>query len=164
MLDNQRHELFAQYLACGTPANQAYVMAGYKYNEGNCIRLKGNEKIIARVRELQERAQKANDVTLESLTERYNSAIDKAANEGSHPAVMAGLAGLAKLHGLIVDKHRDLTGLDEMTDDALAKHIESRLKQLGQKRVEESGARDRGVREAPTPEPDPELSSVSEAE
>ena len=52
-LANSRHEKFAQELAEGHSATEAYERAGYKPNYGNCIRLKGNERIVARVRELQ---------------------------------------------------------------------------------------------------------------
>lgn len=52
ILKNPRHEAFAQALARREPACKAYVSAGYEYNEGNCIRLKGNERIIERLNEL----------------------------------------------------------------------------------------------------------------
>ena len=44
-LRNPRHERFAQCLFEGKPASTAYVEAGYVFNEGNSIRLKGNEKV-----------------------------------------------------------------------------------------------------------------------
>jgi len=49
-----RHEAFAQALAKGEVADKAYQTAGFKKNDGNCIRLKGNERIKARVAELQQ--------------------------------------------------------------------------------------------------------------
>jgi phage terminase small subunit len=60
-LKNARHEKFAVAMATGMPASQAYVEAGFKYNEGNAIRLKGNEKVSARVAELE--AKRAERVT-----------------------------------------------------------------------------------------------------
>jgi terminase small subunit-like protein len=54
-LNNPKHERFAQELAKGKSASQAYVDAGYSKNDGNAIRLKGNERVQARVKELQER-------------------------------------------------------------------------------------------------------------
>lgn len=53
-LKNARHERFATAIAHGMPANQAYVEAGFAYNEGNAIRLKGNEKVAARIAELEQ--------------------------------------------------------------------------------------------------------------
>lgn len=55
-LKNARHEAFARELAKGKAASQAYVAAGYSPNEGNAIRLKGNEKVAERVAELTEKA------------------------------------------------------------------------------------------------------------
>ena len=59
-IDNTRHELFAQALAKGESASQAYVLAGYRRNDGNAIRLKGNERVAARVAELLDDAAGAN--------------------------------------------------------------------------------------------------------
>jgi hypothetical protein len=39
----------AQALAQGKAANEAYALAGYKANDGNASRMKGNERILARV-------------------------------------------------------------------------------------------------------------------
>lgn len=55
-LKNARHERFARLLFEGNPADTAYQEAGYKANDGNAIRLKGNERVAARVRELEEEA------------------------------------------------------------------------------------------------------------
>jgi hypothetical protein len=60
VLSNVKHERFAQALAKGASAAEAYVRAGYKPNDGNAIRLKGNERVAERVAELSERiAEKA---------------------------------------------------------------------------------------------------------
>jgi phage terminase small subunit len=55
-LANQRHERFAQALAEGKTATAAYVLAGYKANDGNASRMKGNERISARIQEIVGRA------------------------------------------------------------------------------------------------------------
>ena len=47
VLRNPRWEAYAQELAKGKPARQAYVLAGYKKNDGNASRLKSNEKLTA---------------------------------------------------------------------------------------------------------------------
>jgi tripartite-type tricarboxylate transporter receptor subunit TctC len=52
VLENQRHELFAQELAKGKSASEAYVSSGYKPSRKNAARLKANEDIAARVAEL----------------------------------------------------------------------------------------------------------------
>jgi phage terminase small subunit len=52
VLENVRHERFAQALASGLTAADAYVEAGYSRNDGNSSRLKGDERIAARVEEI----------------------------------------------------------------------------------------------------------------
>jgi phage terminase small subunit len=66
---NQRHEKFAQSLAEGKSATEAYEAAGYTPNDGNATRLKGNERIRARVAELQERGAAQVAITLQGLIE-----------------------------------------------------------------------------------------------
>lgn len=47
-----RHEAFAQGLAKGLTADQAYEAAGYKQHRRNAPRMSANENILARVDEL----------------------------------------------------------------------------------------------------------------
>jgi phage terminase small subunit len=56
VLKNARWERFAQELAQGKTADEAYQLAGYAENRGNATRLKANESVAARVAELTERA------------------------------------------------------------------------------------------------------------
>jgi phage terminase small subunit len=67
ILTNPRHEKFAQGLAQGKPATEAYQNAGYAPNDGNCIRLKGYERVRSRVAELQAAGAERAEVTLEGL-------------------------------------------------------------------------------------------------
>lgn len=66
-LTNQRHELFAQALAKGLPASSAYVEAGYEYSEPNASRLTRNDKVLARVAELQAVGASRAEVTVEMV-------------------------------------------------------------------------------------------------
>jgi phage terminase small subunit len=66
-LANQRHERFAQALAEGKTATEAYALAGYKANDGNASRMKGNERIWARVQEIVGRAAERAEVSLERV-------------------------------------------------------------------------------------------------
>ena len=66
-LNNQRHERFVQALFKGKPASTAYAEAGYSPHDGNCIRLRGNERVQARLSELQAEAAKSAEVTVASL-------------------------------------------------------------------------------------------------
>ncbi len=58
-LDNPRHEKFAQALFQGKSASEAYVLAGYKANKGNFVRFKDNQRIKARLVELQQQVSDA---------------------------------------------------------------------------------------------------------
>jgi len=53
-LKNSRHERFAQELCAGATADDAFVLAGFKRNRGNATRLKANESIQARLKELED--------------------------------------------------------------------------------------------------------------
>lgn len=78
MLKNQRHELFAQALAAGKTADEAYQEAGYSENRGNSVRLKANESIRARLAELQGRIATGVVITrqwiLQELVDTYKAA------------------------------------------------------------------------------------------
>ena len=52
-LSNKRHEAFAQALAKGMSATEAYEKAGYKPNQPNAARLISNDMVRARVDEIQ---------------------------------------------------------------------------------------------------------------
>lgn len=53
-LDNQRQEDFCQHLAANKTQPEAYVLAGYKANDGAASRLAGKVKIRARVAEIRQ--------------------------------------------------------------------------------------------------------------
>jgi phage terminase small subunit len=71
VLQNSKHELFAQARAQGQSAAAAFVSAGYAPNDSNAARLNGNERVRARVEEIQAEAAavavKAIGVTLENV-------------------------------------------------------------------------------------------------
>jgi phage terminase small subunit len=70
VLSNPKHERFAQELAKGKTATEAYQLAGYAPNDGNAARLKGNDRIEARLSELQQRSAAKTEITVASITER----------------------------------------------------------------------------------------------
>jgi hypothetical protein len=74
ILTNAKHERFVQAIFEGETADAAYAKAGYKPNDGNCIRLKGNERVKARLAELQAQAAKKSAVTVESLLDELEAA------------------------------------------------------------------------------------------
>ena len=102
-LINQRHEKFAQSLAEGKSATEAYEAAGYTPNDGNATRLKGNERIRARVAELQECGAAQAAVTRQGLIDGTDIQT-KAMADGKYSAAVAALTVKAKLAGLWIDK------------------------------------------------------------
>lgn len=68
VLSNPKHEKFAQELAKGKTATEAYVLAGYSANDSNAARMNGNERVQARLKEIADRV-------AEKVVERI--AIDK---------------------------------------------------------------------------------------
>lgn len=113
-LTNPRHERFAQELAKGKTADEAYQEAGYSENRGNATRLKANESVASRVAEIQNAAAKRTEITVASITERLLAIASK--GEGTSEAPMlavarASLMDAAKLNGLVVEK-QELTGSD----------------------------------------------------
>ncbi len=106
-LPNAKHERFAQELAKGKTADEAYQNAGYRANRGNAATLKANQSVADRVSELQERAAIRTEVTVASITDRLLAIAAK--GEAKEDASMLGVAraalmDAAKLNGLVVDK------------------------------------------------------------
>ena len=111
-LENARHELFAQALAKGETATAAYAAAGFEPNDGNASRLKGNDRIEARVSEILERAATRAEITVASLSERLLKIVTRAETKSDAPMLSvarATIMDLAKLNGLVVDK-REMFG------------------------------------------------------
>jgi phage terminase small subunit len=131
-LGNSRHERFAQALAKGEPACTAYVSAGYSANDGNAIRLKGNERIAARVDELLSKAAARTEITVAGITDRLIKIADKAEVMDGAPGLSVARAALmdaAKLNGLVVD-----------TVEKVARSPEDRARRLAELRVERDAA------------------------
>lgn len=67
ILSNSKHELFAQEIAQGRSASEAFVRAGYKAHDGNAARLRGNEKVRARIEEILAEGAERAGVTVERV-------------------------------------------------------------------------------------------------
>src|SRR5262245_27818638 len=103
-LRNPRHEKFCQALFEGKPANAAYAEAGYSPHDGNCIRLRGNERVQARLGELQAAAQRDSAVTVKSLLGELEDARQKATTLGQLSAVVRSVEAKARISGLLVER------------------------------------------------------------
>lgn len=69
VLKNARHELFAQELAKGLSASEAYIKAGYAESRTNASRLSSNERITARVAEIQHRGAERAAISVEKIVQ-----------------------------------------------------------------------------------------------
>ena len=108
-LPNPRHEKFAQALTEGKTASSAYEQAGYSRNDGNAVRLKGNEKIKSRVSELQGQGAERAVVTLQSLIAEAGDIQAKALAKSNYSAAISALTVKAKLSGHWVDRGENKT-------------------------------------------------------
>lgn len=128
VLKNARHEKFAQGLASGKTADEAYELAGFKPNRGNAATLKAKQSISNRVTEIQGRAAERAAVTIQSLTDELEQARGIAIAEKQSSAAVAATLGKAKLHGLLIEKkqHSGPNGgaipidLTNVSDDQIA--------------------------------------------
>lgn len=129
VLSNPRHESFAQALAKGKSAAEAYTNAGYKQSRSAASRLSTNVNIEARVAELQGRVAKKAEITIESLAGELEEARSLAIKEKQTGAAVSATMGKAKLFGL-GSEHRKISGtiqvvtitpkmLDGLNDDEL---------------------------------------------
>jgi hypothetical protein len=106
ILENERHELFAQALAKGETATKAYELAGFKPSRKNASRLRANEGINARVCEIQQAAAQSTQINIESVCAELDSAIGVAKSKGQANAMVSAAGLRAKLAGLLVDKSK----------------------------------------------------------
>jgi phage terminase small subunit len=121
-LANARHERFAQELAKGKSQSEAYQIAGYEPSEPNASRLTRNDKVQARVAELQERGAIKAEVTAASLIEEAEDVRSKALAAGQFSAAIAAIREKGVLAGVRVEKRESTHKTDPkaMTDDELA--------------------------------------------
>jgi hypothetical protein len=106
-LSNPKHERFAQGLAKGLTQIEAYEEAGYAPHDGNAATLRGNQRVMDRVAELQERAAIRTEITVANITERLLAIAQKGEASSDAPLLSVARASLmdaAKLNGLVVDK------------------------------------------------------------
>lgn len=120
-LDNQRHELFAQGLAKGLSATEAFAEAGYAPHQPNAARLICNDMVRQRVEELKSRTAKRTEVTAASLIAEAEEIRAKALEAKQFGAAIQAVKEKGVLSGHRVEK-RDNTirTLNEMSDDDLA--------------------------------------------
>lgn len=118
-LSNQRYERFAQELAKGKTADEAYKEAGYKPNRGNASTLKANQSILARVAEIQERAAIRTEVTIETIGQMLLADRELARSLGQAAAAVSASEKYGKLHGLFIERAENVNINHDVTDEPL---------------------------------------------
>jgi len=115
MLRNPRRERFAQLLASGKNATDAYEQAGYKRSHSNGPALAKTEEISARVAQIsaerwkQEQATAAaaaerSAITRQSLVEKIEEARVAAMEAGQYSAAVAAAKEIAVLLGIRIER------------------------------------------------------------
>lgn len=122
VLDNARHERFAQELAKGKTATEAYILAGYKANDGNAATLKGNQRVADRLIELQTIAAKSVALTVHDIARQLDEDRVFAQRQGSAAAAVSATMGKAKVLGLIVEKS-EFSGVGGAPIEAKVTHV-----------------------------------------
>ena len=120
-LSNPKHERFAQALAKGKTADEAYILAGYSENRGNATRLKAKESVMKRLSELQDRGAIRAEVTLEDLIGHASRIMAAAEAEGQFAPAVSALKELGILTGKRVERRENTNrNVNDMSDDELA--------------------------------------------
>src|SRR5436305_50420 len=121
ILDNPRHERFAQELAKGKSQAEAYTEAGFKPNDSNCSRLNGNERIQARVAELLDRVAIRCEVTAASLIDEAEEARMLALKLGQPSAAVAAIKEKGVLAGVRIEKseRKNTNDVRRLSEDEL---------------------------------------------
>lgn len=121
VLSNPRHERFAQELAKGKTADEAYEAAGYAANRGNATRLKANESVLKRLSELQSRTAERAVVTAESLIAEAEEIRGAAFRAGVYAAAIAAVKEKGVLAGVRVEKseRKSVNDIRRLSDDEL---------------------------------------------
>lgn len=129
VLANQRHELFAQELAKGKTADEAYQLAGYNENRHNASRLKTNETISARVAEILSSVAERAEITVHDIIDQLDEDRTFARKCVAASAAIQATMGKAKVLGFLVDRteHTGKDGgpmqVEEVSDEDAVKRM-----------------------------------------
>ena len=104
VLKNARQEAFAQGLAKGLTADQAYQDAGFKPNRHNAAALARKQHISTRVEELQGKAIKATELTAQKVLEGLLVEATRTGEGSSHGARVSAWGLIGKHFKMFTDK------------------------------------------------------------
>jgi len=143
MLKNQRRERFAQLLASGKTATDAYEQAGYKRSDSNGPALARTSEISGRVAEIngerweQEQAAAAAAVqrtafTRQSLVEKLEATRAAAEAAGQYSAAVTATREIAVLLGIRIERSErggagEFDWMEKLTNEQLRGFVEGTL-------------------------------------
>ncbi len=121
-----KQERFVQEYTIDSNATQAAIRAGYSaktaYSQGQ--RLLSHVEIKAAIQDMQAEHRERTAVTVEGITEKLCAAYDVAEKNGQPASMVQTAMGIAKLHGMLVDKvEQTTTAVDDMTPEELAAEL-----------------------------------------
>jgi phage terminase small subunit len=133
ILKNQRYERFAQELAKGRSALEAYEIAGYKPNRGNASVLKANPIISGRVAELQTRMVAEVVLTKEWIIEQLIENVKKDKENGSGAVANKALELLGREKGMFIERREvgEPGDFDRLADAELWQRLRADAAELG---------------------------------
>ncbi len=109
-LKNTRHEKFVLGLLEGKTDGQAYVDAGYKPNDGNTVRMKGNERIQARLAFLQSQVAEEAVIDAAWVTKRLVENVERAMQAVAVTDAEGNPTGVYTYQGAVANKALELLG------------------------------------------------------
>ena len=132
MLQNPRHERFAQEITKAKTATAAMAAAGYT-DPRNSTRLMKNDEIRRRIDELKERGAARAEVSVASILGELEEARQLALKLGQASAAVAATMGKAKITGRIIDRREvgEAGAFDALTDEQLVEEAVRLARSLG---------------------------------
>jgi hypothetical protein len=166
-----QQELFAQAVFQGVGLGKAYKQAGYKVSNRNsqdasASKLLRNAKIVERMEEFSQATAISEKVTATTVTNMLAQVYEGAYRDKQHGAAATAALGIAKLHGLLVDRTEDVTRKPARSPDAPieieVEHWLTEHKLLGQPNGTGNGAADSQPDQAREPRDAGQLDLFSE--
>ncbi len=116
-----KQERFVQEYMLDLNATQAAIRAGYSAHTADVQgpRLLGNVGVAAAIQAAQVEFRERMEVSKESVTKQLNTAYDMAEANGQTAVMVQATMGIAKVHGLLVDKTEEVKPTAAMTPDEL---------------------------------------------
>ena len=133
VLENQRHELFCQAIAKGETTSKAYQTAGFRAHRGNAARLRADERISARVLEIQGAGAKSAEITVASLLDELEHARQRADSLGQLSASVRAISEKARLAGLVVERQEIAVVNTEPEPESTTEVLASVFERVGEK-------------------------------